>query len=134
MKRLTAHPRKARIEIIPLIDVIFFLLATFVLVSLSMTRLQGLETTFPNTAPKDLQTAEIETIQVLVLADGNCQWDDRVMSEEQLIARMAQYRRESPDPRILINGQEGARFGQAIAVLDNARALGIEKVSIKTKL
>jgi len=69
-----------------------------------------------------------------VLADGNCQWDDRVMSEEQLIARMAQYRRESPDPRILINGQEGARFGQAIAVLDNARALGIEKVSIKTKL
>jgi biopolymer transport protein ExbD len=47
---------------------------------------------------------------------------------------MTQYHRESPDPRILINGEENANFGNAIAILDTARGIGIQKVSIKTKL
>ena len=40
--------RKARIEIIPLIDVVFFLLATFVMVSMSMVKNQGLQVRLPS--------------------------------------------------------------------------------------
>src|SRR5215831_19425469 len=39
--------KRARIEIIPLIDIIFFLLATFVMVSLSMTKNQGVNVALP---------------------------------------------------------------------------------------
>ncbi|HNX05240.1 MAG TPA: biopolymer transporter ExbD [Opitutales bacterium] len=125
--------KKARIEIIPLIDVIFFLLATFVLVSLSMTRLQGIELQLPQ-ASSAPSTEQPEVVTVSCMADGNFLWDHRTMTWPQLLARMTQYRRESPDPRILINGEENADFGHAIDVLDNARKLGIQKVSIKTKL
>ena len=126
--------KKARIEIIPLIDVVFFCLATFVLVSLSMTRLQGIDMQLPvgvaSVNPKD----QPEVIVVSVLADGNYVWDKRQMTWSQLVTRVSQYKRESPDPRILINGEEAAHFGNAIAVLDMVRKSGIDKVSIKTKL
>src|SRR5690606_5485584 len=125
--------KKARIEIIPLIDVIFFLLATFVLVSLSMTRLQGIDMDLP-VAQASISDEQPETIVVSVLADGNFTWEKRLMTWEQVIARMTQYRRESPDPRILINGEEKANFGLAVNLLDSARKIGIQKVSIKTKL
>lgn len=127
--------KKARIEIIPLIDVIFFCLATFVLVSLSMTRLQGIDLELPQgVPPKSDPTDQPEVVTISVMTDGNYVWDHRQMTWPQLTARMTQYRRESPDPRILINGEETADFGHAIDVLDFARSLGIEKVSMKTKL
>jgi biopolymer transport protein ExbD len=127
--------KKARIEIIPLIDVIFFCLATFVLVSLSMTRLQGIDMQLPIGVPLPKPNEEQpEVVIISVRTDGNYVWDHRLMTWDQLVGRMTQYRRESPDPRILINGEEGANFGNAIAILDTARGLKIEKVSIKTKL
>jgi len=126
--------KKARIEIIPLIDVIFFCLATFVLVSLSMTRLQGIDMQLPVGVPITATKDQPEIVVVSVMADGNYVWDKRQMTWTQLVTRMTQYKRESPDPRMLINGEEPANFGSAIAILDTARKLGIDKVSIKTKL
>lgn len=126
--------KKARIEIIPLIDVIFFCLATFVLVSLSMTRLQGIDMQLPIGVPIADSKDQPEMVVVSVMAEGNYVWDRRQMTWSQLVTRITQYKRESPDPRILINGEEAANFGNAILVLDTARKLGIDKVSIKTKL
>ena len=127
--------KKARLEIIPLIDVIFFCLATFVLVSLSMTRLQGIDMQLPVGVPPPSDITEVpEVVTISVLADGKYVWDHRLMTWDQIVSRMTQYRRESPDPRILINGEEGADFGGAIATLDTARDLKIYKDSIKTKL
>ena len=42
--------KRARIEIIPLIDIIFFLLATFIMVSLSMSKNQGVQVALPTAA------------------------------------------------------------------------------------
>lgn len=125
--------KKARIEIIPLIDVIFFLLATFVLVSLSMTRLQGIEFNLP-VARAQGTPEENEVRVVAVLPNDQYAWDRQVMSYDQVLVKIAQYRRESPDPRILIEGEESADFGQAVAILDAARKEGISRISIKTKL
>ena len=54
--------KRARIEIIPLIDIIFFLLATFIMVSLSMTKNQGVQVALPTagtaSALYDKQEAE----------------------------------------------------------------------------
>jgi len=52
--RIQLRPRKkARIEIIPLIDVIFFLLATFVLFTLSLNRIQSVPVDLPFASPND---------------------------------------------------------------------------------
>ena len=124
---------KARVEIINLIDVVFFLLATFVLVSLSMTRLQGIKFDLP-ASKTQTSTEEAEVKQIAVLENGQFAWEGQVLNWNQLVAKIAQYRRESPDPRILIVGEEAAGFGAAVSALDEARSQGIDRVSIQTKL
>ena len=125
--------RKARIEIIPLIDVVFFLLATFVLVTLSMTRLQGIKFDMPSSRSTSAQE-ESEVKKIAILESGQFAWNRQTVSWEQLIVKISQYRRESPDPRILIVGEEAADFGLAVSVLDEVRHQGISTVSIQTKL
>ena len=125
--------KKARIEIIPLIDVVFFLLATFVLVSLSMTRLQGIKFDMPSSR-SSTETEESEVKKIAILKTGQFVWDGQTLSWNQLIARITQYRRESPDPRVLIIGEELADFGLAVSVLDEVRHQGISRVSIQTKI
>lgn len=126
--------KRARIEIIPLIDVIFFLLATFVLVSLSMTRLQGLDADMPKAVMPLPGAARPEIVTIFVTPGGGLIWNADPLTMEQLPVRIQKYRRENPDPKILINGDEAARFGQAVEVLDMVRSLGISKVAIETKL
>ncbi len=135
MKLKPPRPAKiARVEIIPLIDVVFFLLATFVLVSLSMTRLQGIKLDLPASRASSTDIEEPETINVAVLSGNQFAWDKQLVTWDQLLAKIARYSRESPDPRILIEGQEEADFGNAVAILDEARLQGISQVSIQTKL
>lgn len=132
--KLKAPPavKKARVEIIPLIDVVFFLLATFVLVSLSMTRLQGLKFDLPSSR-STVTGEEAEVKKVIVLSEGQYSWEEQDVTWSQLVAKLKQYRRESPDPRILITGEEDAPFGEAVAILDEARFHGIGNASIQTK-
>ena len=135
---MKTHPprplKRARIEIIPLIDVIFFLLATFVLVSLSMTRLQGLDMEMPKAVAPQPGAARPEIVTIFVTPGGGLLWNSDPLRMDQLPVRIQKYKRENPDPKILINGDEAAHFGQAVEVLDTVRGLGISKVSIETKL
>jgi biopolymer transport protein ExbD len=127
-----AKLKKARIEIIPLIDVIFFLLATFVLFTLSLNRIQSVPVDLPagqpSTANKD---AEPTTIQVS--EQGNIFWNRELIDMQELPARIAHYKTQTEDPKILIAGDEKARFGATVQVLDEVRKAGIEKFSVETR-
>lgn len=127
-----AKLKKARIEIIPLIDVIFFLLATFVLFTLSLNRIQSVPVDLPagqpTTANKD---AEPTTIQVS--EQGNIYWNRELIDMAELPARIAHYKTQTEDPKILIAGDEKARFGATVQVLDEVRKAGIEKFSVETR-
>ena len=127
--------KKARIEIIPLIDVIFFLLATFVLFTLSLNKSEGLPVTLP-----DAETGEPRdpsgTATITVTSEGTLAWDKDPVTLEQFLARLNTFRSQHPgdDARILINGDAQAMFSEAIYVLDEVRKVGIQKVLIETKI
>jgi biopolymer transport protein ExbD len=124
--------RKARIEIIPLIDIIFFLLATFVMVSLSMVKNKGIPVNLPVAATGSPQDRKDYAV-ITVTKDGELFFDKEPLKLEQLRARLRQLQAEQTDPKVFINGDEKAYFGQAVAVLDEIRRLGIAKVAIETK-
>src|SRR5262245_54586454 len=119
--------KKARIEIIPLIDVIFFLLATFVLFTLSLNKSNGLPVTLPA-----VQTSEsrdpANTVTISFTAEGTIGWNKDLISLEEFVARLQAYKQTEPDPRVLINGDEMAFFSQARYVIDEVRKAGIAKV------
>jgi len=124
--------KRARIEIIPLIDVIFFLLATFVLFTLSLNKSNGISVTLPGattSVPRDPNG----TVTISVTDEGAVAWNKDIITLDEFTQRLLQYRREQPDGRILINGDERAFFAQAIYVFDEARKAGFTKVFIETR-
>ena len=125
--------KKARIEIIPLIDVIFFLLATFVLFTLSLNRSQGLPVSLPKTAtsiPRDPSNS----VTITVTAEGTLAWDKDLITLDEFLVRLHTYKNQmGPDARVLINGDEAAFFSQARYVIDEVRKSGITKVLIETR-
>lgn len=125
--------KRARIEIIPLIDVIFFLLATFVLFTLSLNKSNGL----PLTTYTQSQTGEAfdpNGATVTVLADGTPAWDQEAVTLQELINRLQSFHQEHPeeDAHIIINGDADAPWGQVVYVFNEARKAGIGHIFIET--
>jgi biopolymer transport protein ExbD len=124
--------KKARIEIIPLIDVIFFLLATFVLFTLSLNKSAGLHVNLPTSEtgePRDPSG----TATITVTEEGTLAWDKDPITLEDFINRLQAFHTLHPDDaRILINGDAEASFSSVIYVFDEVRKSGITKVLIET--
>src|SRR5271166_4714649 len=126
--------KKARIEIIPLIDVIFFLLATFVLFTLSLNRSQGLRVLLPESEtgePRD----PAGSATITVTQEGTMAWDKDPVTLEEFLVRLKEFHNEHPDDaRILINADTESSYSSVIYVLDEARKTGIQKVLIETRV
>ncbi len=125
--------KRARIEIIPLIDVIFFLLATFMMVSLSMVKNKGINVNLPAASTSAPQEHQNDTT-ISVTKDGALFFNKEPLQLEQLPARLEQLKIEQADPKVFINGDEKSFFGSAVEVLDDLRKADITKVAIDTKL
>src|SRR5215212_3710826 len=105
--------KKARIEIIPLIDVIFFLLATFVLFTLSLNKSAGPKVVLPQTEtgePRDPNG----TATITVTEEATIFWDKDPINSDEFLARLRAFYIRDPAGRVLINGDENAKFSQAI--------------------
>jgi biopolymer transport protein ExbD len=118
--------KKARIEIIPLIDVIFFLLATFVLFTLSLDKIASLPVSLPvaNPSPQPPGPNDV-TLQV---SDADTMyWNREPLELVSLPGRLKQYKETVPvsDQRILIAGDSLASFASTVKVIDALREAGI---------
>jgi len=127
---------KARIEIIPLIDVVFFLLATFVLFTLSLQKMRSIEVTLPQGGVEGVEGDS--TVFIQTSAEGAFYWKKgrdtpaELISAAEIGPRLAHYKRTVPVPRVLIRTDRTAKFGAAVVVLDEVRKAGITQVSIET--
>jgi biopolymer transport protein ExbD len=127
--------KSARIEIIPLIDIIFFLLATFIMVSLSMTKNQGVQVKLPpaGTAKSLGDNAEMDKAVTLSVSDkGDVFYNKEKITIAQLPMRLQTYKTASKDPKVIINSDANVNFKNVVAVLDEVRRVGIDKVGINT--
>ncbi len=123
---------RARVEIIPLIDVIFFLLATFVLFTLSLNRISSIPLTLPETSVNPLPA--MPPVVVAISAGDALFWEGVPIAEPELHHRLALLGESELEPRVLIAGDAHASYRAAIRVLDAVRAAGIDKVSVETRV
>lgn len=124
--------RRARIEIVPLIDVVFFLLATFVMVSMSMVKNQGVPVRLPSAATGMAEERKA-AVTLTVTEEGDVYLDKERLPLDSVGSRLKILKANDPDLKVFINGDQHADFGQAVQILDEVRSLGITKVSIQTK-
>lgn len=123
--------RRPRIEIIPLIDVIFFLLASFLMVSLSMVRNQGILVRLPAASTGRPQPMD-HTVTVTVARGGNVYLNKQAMEFDALRRRLEALQQADPGLRVILRGDAGADFGEVVKALDELRRLGIEQVAMQT--
>ena len=126
--------KKARIEIIPLIDVIFFLLATFVLYTLSLNRIMSLPVQLPIAQTNTQQQKDDDMVTLQVSDAGTYFWNKEPISAIELAPRLESYKSQVHQPRVLISGDNRAKFGPTCYALDQVRKAGIEQVSIETRV
>ena len=124
--------KRARIEIIPLIDVIFFLLATFVLFTLSLNKISSVPVPLPFAIPPGPNPPPDNTVRLQVSEDGACYWDRELITLKDLAPRLQQYVAKESLPRVLIGSDDKAKYGTIVLVLDEVRKAGIKQVCVET--
>ncbi len=126
----TPH-KKARIEIIPLIDIMFFLLASFMLVSMSMVKLQKLEPKLP-TVKVSTPVKKADFIVIGIDKDGKVFYDKDKdpITPDAIGAKLGLvYAKTKDDTHVFINCDKGATYNELVAVLDAVRTVGIRNVN-----
>lgn len=120
--------KKARIEIIPLIDIMFFLLASFMLASLSMIRLQSIKMDLP-TATMAKRDFKPDIVNISVDRVGDIFIEKKAVNIVELQSYLSNRFRENTNVPVYISGDKNATHGSVIRVLDIVRREGIQKVS-----
>jgi biopolymer transport protein ExbD len=128
-------PKKhARIEIIPLIDIMFFLLASFMMVSLSQTHMKGIPVNLPsrNTPPPPPdQPKDYVAIRV---TEGNLIYFDNVpVLGDDVLNRLYQLHEQKKDIKVSLSAEPLATHGDVITLLDKIRLAGITKIGYQIK-
>jgi biopolymer transport protein ExbD len=122
---------EARIEIIPLIDIMFFLLAAFMLVSLSMTQLHRVPINLPE-ASTGVADTKTPPFQIAIDSSGVTTWDGKIVTLSEITARLKAGAKPD-ETRVLIAADAEARHKQVLGVLNAVRDAGVEKVSFESK-
>jgi biopolymer transport protein ExbD len=123
---------KARIEIIPLIDIMFFLLASFMMVSLSQVHMKGMKVNLPTGQSGETQSKK-DYISISVDSNGNPYFGKTEMTYDALTAKLKQVHDENPEAKVFIRGDADTVHFNVIRVLDILRSVGFYKVAFEIK-
>ena len=122
------NEREAHIMIIPMIDIIFFLLVFFMMSMLSMTVEHSVPLQLPQAATAVLQTEA--SLTVGVTADGRIFVEEEPVSRADFSRRMAAERERNPDVNVVLRADEDSRHADVLFVLDGLRSAGISRIGI----
>ena len=128
--RRARHYRHGRIEIIPMIDVMFFLLVTFMLASLSMQSLNSITVNLPQGNAENFQHKEPVTLTIT--RDSQLLVDKNPTTLENLAFTLKPML--SPgDPGVVVNADSAAPEGIVVQAMLQARRAGVEHFLIAVK-
>ena len=124
--------RRTRLEIVPLIDIMFFLLASFMLVSLTLSRQQTIKVNLPSAASAQTGVKPGQ-IHLAVDANGLLYLDQQNITLPALATALAGRHRTAPDTPVYISGDQNARHGAIITLLDTIQRAGFQKVAFQVE-
>lgn len=124
----SSEPKKARIEIIPMIDVMMFLLVFFVLISLNVIPAVGIPTNLPqSTAPSSIDPEK--PVIITVRKEGTIDIDGQIFQYEELSARLTSLQKSK---NVIVKSDRDGRIQDLVRLMDSLKIAGVLKVSIAT--
>jgi biopolymer transport protein ExbD len=134
MRQWQQSPRKkARIEIIPMIDVMMFLLVFFVLISVNVIPALGIKTQQPNSSQaQNLKTPD-KQVMVTLGREGLIQLDGQAVELESLVSAIKAKASASEQIAVIVNSDKGAEVQTLVDVMDAIKAAGLGKVALAAR-
>src|SRR5256714_13702863 len=139
MRLASPVPKKrARIEIIPLIDIMFFLLASFMMVGVSQVDMKGIRVNLPAMVPPSTQPTPTpdprDRISLFVDGDGLVHFDKEVVIDGDVMPRLVALYKGNPNVKVFVSADREALHGEVMKLLDRVRSARIEKVAYEIKI
>lgn len=129
----SAHSlKRARIEIIPLIDVMFFLLASFMMVGLSMSKMKSIKVDLPKVraTQKDLNP---DLFNIAISKSGETYVGKEALALPEILGRLTNVYRVKTNLHVYVSGDANATHGSVLRVLSMVRSAGIQRVQFATQ-
>jgi len=123
--------RRSRIVIIPLIDIMFFLLASFMMLALEMSKSENIKVNLPP-ASQSRQDYRPDMVNIAVDKSGAVWLEKRQISLANLGLVLRERFHANPDLPVYISGDRDALHGDMVKVYQTVRAVGIQKVAFMT--
>jgi len=134
MRMRSPIPHKhARIEIIPLIDIMFFLLASFMMVSLSQVHMKGIKVNLPSQSQAQQTPPLKDYTSVRVTASGETYFDNVLVLDGDVLPRLMQLHQGNADIKVSISADAQAMHGDVMTLLDRVRLAQITKIGYQIK-
>jgi biopolymer transport protein ExbD len=125
--------KRARIEIIPLIDIMFFLLACFMAISLSMIQMRGMGVNLPMAVNAQPELSK-DFIAITIDVNADIFLEKELISDHQeIVRRLRQALEANKDLRVYIRADKDVNHGAVVNVLDLVRSAGVKKVAFELK-
>jgi biopolymer transport protein ExbD len=123
--------KKARIEIIPMIDTIFFLLVFFMISTLSMAQYRGMPVNLPKAASG--QQAPAESAAITINKADQIFLDKQAVDKTELPDLLRGQLAKNPELLVVINADDGVEHGRVVEVMDIARGANVARMAIAVK-
>ncbi len=123
--------KKARIEIIPMIDTIFFLLVFFMISTLSMAQYRGMPVNLPKAASG--QQAPAESAAITIDKERRIFLNKEEVDRAALGDLLRQQLEQNADLLVVINADDGVEHGRVVEVMDIARGANVSRMAIAVK-
>ncbi|MEM6502704.1 MAG: biopolymer transporter ExbD [Cyanobacteria bacterium P01_C01_bin.89] len=120
-----------RIEILPLIDVIFCILTFFILAAVTLTRQQAIEVDLPEASTSAPQTKS--NVVIALSPSGQLYWDGEAIAVEQLVRDLPLFLQSNPTGKIIFYASRSAFYSDVITTLDLLRSVGGNRVALATQ-
>ncbi len=118
--------RKGRIEIVPLIDIIFLLLVFFIYAMVRMTVERGVKVALPSGPGKAVAA---KSLVITITASNSLVLEGRTLTLAQILPEVAAMARLQPGLPVLIQGDRSADLGVAVELIARLRDHGITQLS-----
>lgn len=131
MRVLRREPEKARIEVIPMIDIVFFLLVFFMISTLSMTVNRAVPVNLPKaaSAQKDVR----ETLNITITKDGEIFLNKAPIALQDIAPQVQGDLEKNPELLAIISADDQAFHGVIVDVMDEIRLAGVSRLAIAVK-
>ncbi len=131
MKVNVPASRRPRIEMLPLIDIVFLLLVFFIYAMLSMAVHRGLPVVLPTSSSADVEKKTV--LSVTIKADGSIYLDKKLVGIESLAIVLKKLASDKHESNVMLFADKGLAYQRLFNVLDQVRKAGLSNISLQAE-